>query len=238
MTAWILRLPARRERHGGGGDRHRGGPARAGRRRSHPDRRRLEPCLEARAVNRRSDGSIPASSPAVASSCAGCAGTISASTRRRIRIGCSCSPTRTQISSRPWPRSTRRRRSGTQLSIRRLEILRVDSEPWQPIAFEELRRRPLRSSDEADYAVVADFTCRSRVDLQTYSGREDRLVPAPQEPAARLRPLRVRRSLHRLQHSSCPHRPRARRSSARSSSTSPPSTRSRWSTLASCSRRA
>src|SRR5687767_8589060 len=57
---------------------------------------------------------------------------------------------------------------GTQLSIRRLEILRVDAEPWQPIAFEELRSGRYTSSDEADYAVVAEFHCIGRVDLQTY----------------------------------------------------------------------
>lgn len=61
---------------------------------------------------------------------------------------------------------------GTQVSIRRLEILRVDVEPWQAIPFEDLRDGRFASSDEADYAVVADTTCRSRVDLQTYQGEK------------------------------------------------------------------
>jgi hypothetical protein len=61
---------------------------------------------------------------------------------------------------------------GTQLSIPRLEILRVDTEPWQPIAFEELRSGRYASTDEADYAVVANFHCRGRVDLQTYQGEK------------------------------------------------------------------
>ena len=61
---------------------------------------------------------------------------------------------------------------GTQLSIRRLEILRVDTEPWQPIPFEELRSGRYATSDEADYAVVANFTCRGRVDLQSYYGEK------------------------------------------------------------------
>lgn len=61
---------------------------------------------------------------------------------------------------------------GTQLSIRRLEILRVDTEPWQPIPFEELRNGGYTSTDEADYAVVANYTCRGRVDLQSYYGEK------------------------------------------------------------------
>lgn len=61
---------------------------------------------------------------------------------------------------------------GTQLSIRRLEILRVDTEPWQPIPFEELRDGRYASMDEADYAVVANYTCRGRVDLQVYQGEK------------------------------------------------------------------
>lgn len=61
---------------------------------------------------------------------------------------------------------------GTQLGIRRLEILRVDTEPWQSIAFDALRSGQYASTDEADYAVVADYTCRSRVDLQIYQGEK------------------------------------------------------------------
>jgi hypothetical protein len=61
---------------------------------------------------------------------------------------------------------------GTQLSIRRLEILRVDSEPWQPIPFEELREGRYASTDDADYAVVANYTCRGQVDLQSYYGEK------------------------------------------------------------------
>lgn len=61
---------------------------------------------------------------------------------------------------------------GTQLSIRRLEILRVDAEPWQPIAFDELRSGRFESDDDASYAVIAHFTCRGRVDLQTYQGEK------------------------------------------------------------------
>jgi hypothetical protein len=61
---------------------------------------------------------------------------------------------------------------GTQLSIRRLELLRVDTEPWQPIAFEDLRSGAYVSTDEADYAVMADFHCIGRVDLQTYRGEK------------------------------------------------------------------
>jgi hypothetical protein len=61
---------------------------------------------------------------------------------------------------------------GVQLSIRRLEILRVDTEPWQPIAFEALRSGGYVSSDDADYAVIAEFNCRGRVDLQTYYGEK------------------------------------------------------------------
>ena len=61
---------------------------------------------------------------------------------------------------------------GTQLSIRRLELLRVDTEPWQPIPFEQLRSGAYVSTDEADYAVVADYVCQSRVDLQRYHGEK------------------------------------------------------------------
>jgi len=61
---------------------------------------------------------------------------------------------------------------GTQLSIRRLEILRVDPEPWQAIPFEDLRDGRFASSDDADYAVIANYTCRSRVDLQSYHGEK------------------------------------------------------------------
>jgi hypothetical protein len=61
---------------------------------------------------------------------------------------------------------------GTQLSIRRLELLRVDTEPWQPIPFEELRDGRYVSTEEADYAVVANYTCLSRVDLQSYQGEK------------------------------------------------------------------
>jgi hypothetical protein len=61
---------------------------------------------------------------------------------------------------------------GTQLSIRRLELLRVDADPWQPIPFEDLRSGAYTSSDEADYAVVADYVCESRVDLQRYQGEK------------------------------------------------------------------
>jgi hypothetical protein len=61
---------------------------------------------------------------------------------------------------------------GTQLSIRRLELLRVDTEPWQPIPFEELRSGSYASTDEADYAVVANVQCIGRVDLQTYRGEK------------------------------------------------------------------
>jgi len=61
---------------------------------------------------------------------------------------------------------------GTQLTIRRLEILRLDTEPWQPIPSDELRSGRYVSTDAADYAVVADFTCQSRVDLQSYHGEK------------------------------------------------------------------
>jgi hypothetical protein len=61
---------------------------------------------------------------------------------------------------------------GTQLSIRRLEILRVDQEPWQPIPFEELRSGAYASTDDADYAVVANYHCIGRVDLQKYQGEK------------------------------------------------------------------
>src|SRR5512145_1079843 len=61
---------------------------------------------------------------------------------------------------------------GTQLSIRRLEILRVDGEPWQAIAFDELRSGRFQSADDASYAVIAHFTCRGRVDLQIYQGEK------------------------------------------------------------------
>ena len=61
---------------------------------------------------------------------------------------------------------------GTQLSIRRLEILRVDTEPWQPIPFEELRSGAYASTDEADYAVVANYNCHARMDLQSYQGEK------------------------------------------------------------------
>ncbi len=62
--------------------------------------------------------------------------------------------------------------TGTQLTIRRLEILRLDTEPWQPIPFDELRSGRYVSSDGADYAVVADYVCESRVDLQRYHGEK------------------------------------------------------------------
>jgi hypothetical protein len=61
---------------------------------------------------------------------------------------------------------------GTKLVIRRLEILRLDTEPWQPISFDELRSGRYVSTDEADYAVVADYVCDSRLDLQRYHGEK------------------------------------------------------------------
>lgn len=61
---------------------------------------------------------------------------------------------------------------GTQLSIRRLEILRVDVEPWQPIPFEELQSGRFAAAGDATYAVIAHFTCRGRVDLQIYQGEK------------------------------------------------------------------
>jgi hypothetical protein len=61
---------------------------------------------------------------------------------------------------------------GAQLSIRRLDLLRVDTEPWQPIPFAELQSGTYESTDEADYAVVADFTCIGQVDLQRYHGQK------------------------------------------------------------------
>jgi len=61
---------------------------------------------------------------------------------------------------------------GTQLSIRRLELLRVDVEPWLAIPFDDLRSGRFASADDATYAVVAHFTCRGRVDLQLYQGEK------------------------------------------------------------------
>jgi hypothetical protein len=61
---------------------------------------------------------------------------------------------------------------GTQLGVRRLEILRVDTEPWQPIAFDALRSGDYASTDEADYAVIVNYHCIGRVDLQTYQGEK------------------------------------------------------------------
>jgi hypothetical protein len=61
---------------------------------------------------------------------------------------------------------------GAQLSIRRLDLFRVDTEPWQPIPFDALRSGAFESADEADYAVVADFTCVGQVDLQRYYGEK------------------------------------------------------------------
>jgi hypothetical protein len=40
------------------------------------------------------------------------------------------------------------------------------------VAFEALRAGRFTSSDESSYAVIAHFTCRGRVDLQTYQGEK------------------------------------------------------------------
>jgi hypothetical protein len=61
---------------------------------------------------------------------------------------------------------------GVQLSIRRLEILRIDTEPWQSVPFQGLRTGAITSSNAESYAVIAHFTCRGRVDLQSYYGEK------------------------------------------------------------------
>ena len=61
---------------------------------------------------------------------------------------------------------------GTQLTIRKLTILRADVEPWSEIAFADLRSGKFQSSASDRYVVVANFFCRSRVDLQSYVGEK------------------------------------------------------------------
>jgi hypothetical protein len=62
--------------------------------------------------------------------------------------------------------------TGNRLTVRRLEILRVDTNPWQEIEFSELRSGNFVSSESDSYAVIADFVCAGRVELQSYLGEK------------------------------------------------------------------
>jgi hypothetical protein len=62
--------------------------------------------------------------------------------------------------------------TGNRLTVRSLEILRTDTDPWQEIAFSELRSGAFTSSDSQGYVVVADFVCQGRVELQSYRGEK------------------------------------------------------------------
>lgn len=53
------------------------------------------------------------------------------------------------------------------VEVLRVEILRVDTSPWQPIAFEAIRSGALHSDDAQSYAVVVDWSCTAEVGLQT-----------------------------------------------------------------------
>ena len=58
------------------------------------------------------------------------------------------------------------------LTVRRLEILRTDVEPWQAVDFARVRSGDFRSADDQDYLVIANLTCRGRVELETYVGEK------------------------------------------------------------------
>ncbi len=62
--------------------------------------------------------------------------------------------------------------TGNRLTVRRLEILRIDTDPWQEIPFSDLRSGAFTSSDSQGYVVVADFFCRGQVELQVYMGEK------------------------------------------------------------------
>lgn len=61
---------------------------------------------------------------------------------------------------------------GTQTMLRKLEILRTDLTPWQPISLAELRSGQFESSPDHDYAVIADIICRSRVAFESFQGEK------------------------------------------------------------------
>ena len=61
---------------------------------------------------------------------------------------------------------------GNQLSVQRLQILRVDTEPWQEIPFAALRDGSFESSDAHSYLVVADLVCRAEYDLKIFHGEK------------------------------------------------------------------
>jgi hypothetical protein len=63
-------------------------------------------------------------------------------------------------------------RRGVRLTIRRLEILRTDLEPWQEISFADLRSGRFAPSDAHDYAIVANFTCIAEADLKEYTNEK------------------------------------------------------------------
>lgn len=62
--------------------------------------------------------------------------------------------------------------TGNRLTVRRLEILRVDTDPWQEIEFSELRSGKFASSDSQSFAVIANFVCQGRVELQSFQGEK------------------------------------------------------------------
>jgi hypothetical protein len=62
--------------------------------------------------------------------------------------------------------------TGNRLTVRRLEILRIDTDPWQEIEFSELRSGAFTSSSSQGYVVIADFVCQGRVELQSYRGEK------------------------------------------------------------------
>lgn len=59
-----------------------------------------------------------------------------------------------------------------RISVRRLEILRVDVEPWQEVSFEALRDGTFSSEDDHSYLVVADLVCRASYDLRVFQGQK------------------------------------------------------------------
>jgi hypothetical protein len=61
---------------------------------------------------------------------------------------------------------------GNRVTVRKLEILRIDTDPWQEIEFSELRSGGFTSADSQGYVVIADLYCRGQVELQTYWGEK------------------------------------------------------------------
>jgi hypothetical protein len=111
----------------------------------------------------------------------------------------------------------------------------VDVEPWRPIPFEELREGRYASTDDADYAVVANYTCRGRVDLQSYYGEKVGWYLLPSNRLAAFDHFVFVEACTVTNQTAAA---RARRARAQAAATRRCRIRSRWSTSASCSRRA